>query len=256
MKLTCYALRPCPLPIVCAKPVRAWMDRITDRGAYRCLPLVIGNSYGWEILSPCRFMVAWNGGDSAADLVVKGEDDFPIEQYVTSHFAYGVFTIQTTYLFRTEPGWDLMATGPFNYVNDGITPLTGIVETDWSPYPFTMNWRMTRPGAVMFEKDEPLCLIVPVMKGMLEQVQPEIRSIDDAPELQMQMNDWSSRRREFVQKLHDGDPEVMKQSWQRDYFLGRLPDGQPIEHHTQRIRLHDPVDLRFKEEKNTDVDGE
>ena len=38
------------------------MDRIPDNHAYRCLPLNIANSHGWEILSPCAFEVAWRGG--------------------------------------------------------------------------------------------------------------------------------------------------------------------------------------------------
>jgi hypothetical protein len=41
-----------------------------------------------------------------------------------------------------------------NSPKDGIAPLTGVIETDWLPYPFTMNWQMTRPGSVRFDKDE------------------------------------------------------------------------------------------------------
>ena len=33
-----------------------------------------------------------------------------------------------------------------------LQPLAGVVETDWLPFPFTMNWLFTQPGRVRFEK--------------------------------------------------------------------------------------------------------
>jgi len=40
--------------------------------------------------------------------------------------------------------------GPPNWPKDGVYPLSGLVETDWLPFPFTMNWQMTRAGSVSF----------------------------------------------------------------------------------------------------------
>jgi hypothetical protein len=68
MKLSCYALRPDPLTIRPAPLTRPWMDRIADNHAYRCLPLNIANSHGWEVLSPCTFSATWSGGIHARDL--------------------------------------------------------------------------------------------------------------------------------------------------------------------------------------------
>ena len=66
-------------------------------------------------------------------------------------------------LFRTEPGYDLMVQGPDQPAQGWIAPLTGIIETDWAPYTFTMNWMFTRPGQVVrFEAGEPFCHFFPV----------------------------------------------------------------------------------------------
>src|ERR1700730_4059402 len=51
MRLKCYALYPNPPRLVPARPERAWMEAFPARHAYRCLPLTIANSHGWEILS-------------------------------------------------------------------------------------------------------------------------------------------------------------------------------------------------------------
>lgn len=245
MKLTCYAVCPDPPKIVPARADRAWMDEIKDRHAYRCLPLAIANAYGWEILSPCALSVTWNGGVEASSLTVEPDEPFPgFEFFANSHFAYGIVTFHVGYLFRTEPGWDLLATGPYNAAKDGIAPLTGVIEADWLPYPFTMNWRMTRPGTVRFEKDEPLCSIYPVAKGALETVEPVIRSLEDDPRLHEDCMAWRERRNEFIERCLARDNGALSQGWQRHYFLGSHPDGRVATDHASKLRLKAPVDQR------------
>ena len=102
-------------------------------------------------------------------------------QFALSHFALGIVTFQLTYLFRTEPGWNLFATGPTNNPKDGIAPLSGVIETDWLPYPFTMNWQMTRAGTVRFEKDEPICMVFPIPADALPGVEVDVRNLADNP---------------------------------------------------------------------------
>jgi hypothetical protein len=247
MKLTCYALKEDPPTIRPAPATRAWMDRIPDNHAYRCLPLNIANSHGWEILSPCALSITWNGGIRSHDITLKALDGFPnLSQVAVSHFAHGIVTFHLWYLFRSEPGWDLFASGSLNTIKDGIAPLAGVIETDWLPYPFTMNWQMTRPGTVQFAKDEPLCMIFPVPHGALQSVEPEILDLDDAPELKAQTMAWKERRDEFMRKFYAKDAATLKEAWQRFYFVGKMPDGSQPEQHLHKLRLEGPVDRRRK----------
>src|SRR5689334_19688094 len=147
MKLTCYALDANPPTIRAAPQTRPWMDGVIDNHAYRCLPLSIANSYGWDILAPFGFRAQWSGEAHPRSLALECDDaSIPPRDRVASHFGYGIVTFQLAYLFRTEPGWDLIASGPYNRPKDGIAALTGVIETDWLSFPFTMNWQMTRPG--------------------------------------------------------------------------------------------------------------
>ena len=151
MKLVCYAIDAEAPTIRPAQQTRAWMDGVIDNHAYRCLPLSIANSYGWDILAPFAFSAQWNGEPHPSGLILRCDDgSTPPLKRVASHFGYGIVTFQLSYLFRTEPGWDLVASGPWNRPKDGIAALTGVIETDWLPFPFTMNWQMTRPGTVRF----------------------------------------------------------------------------------------------------------
>src|SRR5262249_9607485 len=162
------------------------------------------------------------------------------ESVVVSHFAYGIITFHLTYLFRTEPGWDLMCTGPINRSKDGVVALSGVIETDWLPYPFTMNWQMTRSGTVRFEKDEPICQIYPVPHAALESVEPEIRDLADNPELEAQARAWKAHRDEFMQRFRSRDRATLREAWQRYYFLGKYPDGSEADaSHVTKLRLTD-----------------
>ena len=248
MKLECFALHADPPPLKPARPTRAWMDATGDRFAYRCLPLNIANCYGWEILSPFNFVIQWNGGDRSADIKISSVDGKGYRQlpsFVVSHFNHGVVTFHTGYLFRTDPGWDLLAMGPTNEPKDGITALAGVIETDWLPFPFTMNWKFTRPGEVRFSKGEPICLIVPMQRGVIEGVTPEIHDLSERPELVAEFEAWKTSRTEFLAKLKQGDEETVKEAWQRFYFQGRAPTQETrTPGHSSKLRVAQPVDKR------------
>ena len=53
-------------------------------------------------------------------------------------------------------------------------PLEGIIETDWLPMTFTMNWMFTSPGTVTFKAGEPFCFIMQVKIGNVEAGTPRI----------------------------------------------------------------------------------
>jgi hypothetical protein len=126
------------------------MDATSEHYAYRCLPLSMANTSGWEITSPLDFEVTWNGNQDINAITARapGVDPNALRALITSHFAHGILTFHTGWLFRTSPGWGLWVRGAPNDAKDGIHALDGMVETDWLPFPFTMNWRFTRPCTV------------------------------------------------------------------------------------------------------------
>ena len=110
MKLECFATNPDRRPpeIVPGRPQRAWMEAFEDRHAYRCLPLTMANTTGWEILCPMGFTAEWNGGLQQSDITLTPHHPHPdFQDFVTSHFSHGVLTFHTGYLFRTPPGWSM-----------------------------------------------------------------------------------------------------------------------------------------------------
>ncbi len=211
------------------------MDRTPERFAYRCLPLNIANGHGWEILSPSTFAATWSGGREQSSINIVSQDSgwlLPV-----SHFGSGVLTFHVHALFRTDPGVDLFVTGPINRPKDGIHALTGIVETDWGGFSFTMNWLFTRPFyPIMFMKDEPICHIFPLPRGMIESVEPRIMPLTSNPELAEAHAEWSKSRVQFNKDLKVSGSEAQKARWQKEYFQGVGHNDGDIPAHRTKLK--------------------
>ena len=219
------------------------MNATDERWANRCLPLLVANQAGWVLLNPLTFTATWGGGDPASSLVLEYADsDVPSPRPAESHFGYGVLTWSVPYLFRTPPGFNLLARGPANWPKDGICFLEGLVETDWSTSTFTMNWKLTRPNhPVVFEAGEPFCMIVPQRRGELESFEPELRDLETDPETHRAAESWAkSRDRMQVNKFlakYAGEFEPYRTAWEADYFKGLGPGGEKVPGHQTQLRL-------------------
>lgn len=208
-------LEPAPLH-------RDWIDRLPEKFARRCLPMMIANQSGWEIVTAERVEAAWTGATNEAAVTATGGG--------TGIFGAGILTFNIRWLFRTPPGWNLLARGPANRPKDGISPLEGVVETDWASQTFTMNWQFTRPGHVVFEVGEPICFVVPQQRGALEAFEPVVRPIEADPKTKGEFAAFNESRSRFRATYLSG--------WQKDYHRGlNVGSDEPAEGHQRKLRL-------------------
>lgn len=241
MSIEAYQLDSDSPSLVPGRVNRSWMDETSDRFAYRCLPLTISNTAGWECHSPYSFSMKWNGGNRKEDITFHSDTDLTqLSRFCLSHFAHGIVTFHLGYLFRTPPEWGIWVMGAPNRPKHGIQPLSGLVETDWLPFPSTMNWQFTAPGEVHFDAGEPFAFISPVKYTAFEKFEPKMLKIDDNPELKSQYELWMNDRNAFLDGLSKGEDSILKRAWQRDYFLGRYGDGSKgNQRHIHKLRLKD-----------------
>jgi hypothetical protein len=235
MKLIAYTRRDPPPRIRPAVLERDWMDATSHRYAYRCLPLNIANEHGWEVLCPARTRVVWSGGAQTGAISIQS--DAPAEQRPTSNFGWGVLTFHLGCLLHTEPGVDLWVSGPPNRPKHGIAPLTGVVEADWGPFTFTMNWKFTTPGEIVFEEGEPYCFFFPLARGLVERTEPEFRRFAEEPQLDADYAKWEASRAAFIKGLREPGSPATVEGWQRHYFRGVEPSGAKAPVHRTRLRV-------------------
>jgi hypothetical protein len=163
----------------------------------------------------------------------------PATSAPVSLFGQGTLTLHIQALFRTPPGWDLFIGGSPNSAKDGIAPLSGVMETDWSPYSFTMNWRFTRRNHwIRFEAGEPICFIQPTLRDALERMDPKFVALNDNPEAARQFAAWSQSRNSFQAKVAEKPPSSGTDQWQKRYYRGLDMDDKPgVPDHRAKLRL-------------------
>jgi LPS sulfotransferase NodH len=240
LPLIAFDLNPAMgIPIETAPSRRDWMDATPGRFVYRCLPLVIANQHGWILRCPWRVAAVWTGGDGLDALRIELPSN-ATPRFASSHFGFGILTFSINYIFRTPPGFNLHVRGPANMPKDGIAPLEGIVETDWTEATFTMNWKFTRPyHEIVFEAGEPFAMISPIARGEIERFEPEIRMIAEDPALEAGYRAWSQSRDKFNHDLSVEGSTAQQQGWQRHYVRGETVGQRRADQHQTGLALHD-----------------
>jgi hypothetical protein len=131
---------------------------------YRCLPLLIGNQYGFIIKSEFDFSFVWDGREENDSIKfefgINSENQFPV---ISSHFGSGIITINPPFILRTPPGVNLMTISPPNFIIPNVTVMTGVVETDHIRSNFTFNLKVQIPNIkVDVKAGTPLAAFIPI----------------------------------------------------------------------------------------------
>ncbi len=208
--------------------------------AYRCLPMVMANQLGWVVENPVGFTAVWDGtvaskpAPDAIQLTFDEElaDNHP-NQGVKSDFGNGILTFHIPYLFRTPEEVSLIVRGPSNAWKTNVVALDGLVETDWLPFTFTMNWKIVAPNVpVRFEKGEPICQFYPLVAQQIEQYEAIIEPLANNPELHEAYKTWQFMR--YVAR-HTKDDELTFLNSR--YAQGRDYQGQTNATHQRSLAV-------------------
>ena len=159
---------------------------------------------------------------------------------LASHVGSGIITFHVNCIFRTDPGTNLLVSGPVNMPKDGLDPLTGLIESDWMPYAFTTNWMVPRPWKwIIFEEGDPFCLFFPVARSSVGSATPEIQTLASGRQTATAYAQWNEGRAQFLNDLQQPGTEARIQKWQKTYFRGQLPSSNPgTETHETKLQPH------------------
>jgi hypothetical protein len=152
------------VPIARGKATRAWWEedvKTVDHARF-CLPLLMANQLGFELLSPIDVVVEWSGKDEPKITVNDGD-----HRAITTHSAEGSFTIQLNLVFRTPENWFTLVKGMPN-VRRPFNVMEGLIETWWTPANFGVICLMHGPDIVRIRRGEPLAVAVPIHADTLK----------------------------------------------------------------------------------------
>jgi hypothetical protein len=196
---------------------------------YKCLPLTIGNQYGFIITAEFDFGFEWNGGPLQEDVIIYLKEDvenkFPL---VASHFGSGIVTLELPFSLRTPPGVNLMTINPPNYPIPNVTVMTGVVEADNLRKDFTLNLKIQAPSVQTFiEKGMPIAGILPIPRGFVEKF--ELVDAEDIFSEKVFLEEYQARIDAGTKRT-----EIELKTEERvgkDYFKGRDVYGNKFPDH-------------------------
>jgi hypothetical protein len=201
---------------------------------YYCLPLTIGNQYGFVIKSTRDFDMLWDGSTRNANDITFDflEGDSDQKQIIKSGFAEGVVTIQNRFALKTPPGINLMTIQPPNMFIPGCVAMTGVIETDQIRRDFTFNLKITIPNyKISVRKGDALGAFIPVPRYSIDNFDIDlVTNVFDKKYHESELFDSGELNRQRMSE----DLEKNHQSG-RKYFKGIHAFGQEYYDHQKRI---------------------
>lgn len=215
------------LEIETAPSQREWMSN-TKGHAYKCLPLVAANNLGWVLRCPSSFSAYWTGknGKKSVHIIPHTKEKV---KYASTHFGYGTLTFHPGYIFTTTKNHGLYVKGPTNLpdyeTKNGITPLDGLVETDWLQFSFTMNWKFTEPRRlVTFHQDDIFCQFFPYPRSYVSQFETNTKLIEESEGFNKSVQHYTEHRK-LVNEIIDKTGKPAPKDLQLHYLRGENLDG-------------------------------
>ena len=198
---------------------------------YYCLPINIGNQYGFVIKSLVDFDAVWPGGEENPIITIHDNSN-DYKQTIKSGFGSGIITIQNRFALKTPPGINIMTIQPPNMFVPTCIAMTGVIETDNIRRDFTFNLKMTLPGHIVkVRKGDALGAFIPIPRNFVEQfkVVPAVDIFSaEMVDKDIQESAVLSNERQTV------DLDKPHQSGRR-YFNGNHTDGTKYPDHQKRV---------------------
>lgn len=193
--------------------------------AYHCLPLTIGNQYGFSINAIAGVRAKWNGGDAPSDVEVEYTEENQA-QFISSHFGMGLLTLQNRFTFRTPDGVNLMTMDPTNTCNPYFRNLNGVIETDNLRRDFTFNIRIQRPNEwVEIKPGDVVASILPIPRYFPDSFELELA--ENIEEERQAMRDFGIERQTTDREKPNGNG--------KRYWKGEDVYGEKFEDHQRRM---------------------
>lgn len=208
-------------------PRREWFNS----HFYYCLPLTIGNQYGYVIKSLRDFTATWDGSNNDAQINFLNNDNEDL-QVIKNGFGQGIITIQNRFAFKTPPGINLMTIQPPNWFIPGTAAMTGVIETDQIRRDFTFNLKITVPNIeVSIKKGDAIGAFIPIPRNFVDGFNVKLISdVFNKDEHILELNELVS----LGQERQTVDLEKPHQSGRR-YFNGLHTDGTRYPDHQKRV---------------------
>jgi hypothetical protein len=216
---------------------REWMDKTFSGHAYRCFPLSLANSIGYELSLPEDVTFIWDGIDDTSPdhiKILKGM------KYCNTSRANATLSLKTGIVFKTDKNISMMHMPVPNLFNNEYQTYTSIISTSFYDIEFPSAIKVTIPNKeITIKANHPFATIIPISLSNMSNIELNIESFDKPKEYYEHQNE----------KMKMFDEITSKGDWTDWYRNGLDHNGNIIgEHEVKNLKLK-INDMRDNDEK-------
>lgn len=221
-----YKMFPNALDISPLSAKRDWMDQTPDQHAYRCFPVTLMNTIGWSLSAKVDLVFKWDGiVDTTPDHVevISGNDICHTNRGQAS------VSINTGYLFRTDPNISLITLNPHNYFNEDFQVISSVMSTSFYNNMFPLAIRLMKPNKeIVIKAGTPIASIIPLSLSALKDESIVIEDFDHNEEY------YSS-----IKRYGDAVQSLNKEGKWSDFYRNAINElGSPAgSHEVKSLKL-------------------
>lgn len=155
---------------------RDWMESTWEKHAYKCFPVSLANTIGYELSLPIDVTFVWDGiNDSTADhvKVLSGEE------FIYNSRANATISFKTGIVIKSDPNISFLHMPVPNLFNDNYQTFTSVISTSFFDQEFPSAIRILKPDkAITIKADEPFATLMPISLSNMSNIQLNLNDFD------------------------------------------------------------------------------
>lgn len=159
---------------------REWMDNTFSGHAYRCFPISLANSIGYELSLPEDITFIWDGIDDTSPdhiKILKGT------KYCNTSRANATLSFKTGIIFKTNKNISMMHMPVPNLFNYDYQTYTSIISTSFYDIEFPSAIKVITPNKeITIKANSPFATIIPISLTEMSNTELILESLDKTQE--------------------------------------------------------------------------
>jgi hypothetical protein len=155
---------------------RNWMEDTGEKHAYKCFPISLANTIGYELSLPVDVSFVWDGISNESVEHVKILSG---EEFVYNSRANATVSFKTGIVIRSNKNISFLHMPVPNMFNDSYQTFTSIISTSFFDQEFPSAIKILKPDRVITIKaGEPFATLVPISLTDMSNIELNLNNFD------------------------------------------------------------------------------
>jgi hypothetical protein len=155
---------------------RDWMEKTAEKHAYKCFPVSLANTIGYELSLPVDVTFVWDGiNDSSADhvKVLSGEE------FISNSRANATVSFKTGIVIKSDTNISFLHMPVPNMFNDLYQTFTSIISTSFFDQEFPSAIRILKADkAITIKANEPFATLLPISLTSMSNIELNLNNFN------------------------------------------------------------------------------